>query len=66
MRSTRDDPSNGELARGDALLLRDDLHGVNEGHVVLEVLFVETSHVAAHITRLKEQQDEYRQVNNVP
>ena len=50
MRSTRDDPSNGELARGDALLLRNGLDQVDDGHVMLEGLFlVEAAEASAHV-----------------
>lgn len=49
MRTTRDDPSDGKLSGGDSLLVRDGLHRVDEGHVVLEVLLLETTEGTAHV-----------------
>ena len=51
MRSKRGDPGNCELARSDSLLLREGLHGLDEGKVVLEVFWLESREATTHVVR---------------
>ena len=51
VRSKRGDPGNCELARSDSLLLREGLHGLDEGEVVLEVFRLESREATTHVVR---------------
>ena len=50
VRAARDDPGDGKLSGRNTFLVRDDLHGINKGHVVLEVLFLKPTERTAHVT----------------